>query len=128
MSKAKKTDTTKAKRNLKYFFHPEELQELGKKLAELGEALGALKADKKRTVKDFDAKVTAVEAEQGIVINQIRSGYEYRELPVLLHFNEPKPGMKTIFREDTNEKVSVEPMTSDELQAELPMEEQTVSE
>ncbi len=111
------------KRNLKYFFKDGEIRDLGKKLAELHETYCSLEADKKRTVKDFDAKLSAVEAEAGIVTNSIRSGYEYRDIPVTITLDSPKAGQKTTTRDDTGEIVAVEEMTYEEKQRELPMDD-----
>ncbi len=122
MSK-KNPDVKFEKRNLKYFFKDNEVRDLGKKLAELHETYCTLEADKKRTVKDFDAKLSAVESESGIVTNSIRSGYEYRDIPVTVMMDAPKPGQKTITRDDTGETVAIEEMTWEEKQRELPMDD-----
>jgi hypothetical protein len=95
---------------------------LGKELAEANGQLTALEEDKKRVVSDFTAKVAAKEAEVSIGVNKIQSGYEWRELPCTITFNDPAAGKKTIRRDDTLESVAVENMTQDELQTDLKLD------
>lgn len=113
--------TKPTKRQCRYKFNDVELLQIGKELAEHNEQLSAFEDDKKRTVSDFGAKIAGKEADVSIAVNKIQSGYEWRELPCTIFYNDPKNGRKTIVRDDTGETVAVEDMSPEELQTKLPL-------
>jgi hypothetical protein len=117
--------TKKSTRNLPYRFTDEELLGIGKELAERTEQLTALESDKKRVVSDFAAKIAGKESDISVLTNKIRSGYEYRELPVTEVMHTPKPGLKQIIRDDDGKVAGEERMTNSELQEELQLAEKS---
>lgn len=118
----KKEITKPCKRICRYQFNDKEKLVIGKELAETTTALSTIEGDKKRIVADFQAKLAAKEAEVQSLSNKLTSGYEHREMSCTQTFNDPKPGKKTIRRDDTLESVAVENMTQDDLQCKLPIE------
>ena len=114
--------TTKTKRHLRCILTKDELLELGKVLAEHNGSLAALEADKARVVSDFKAKATALESEISICSNKISTGYEFRSVECTVIMNDPKAGKKMTYRDDTAERVSLEDMNPEEMQAVLPLE------
>lgn len=111
--------TRKSERNLQCKFTEVEITQFGRDLAHQTIELTALESDKKRVVSDFAAKISSKESDISVLTNKIQSGYEYRMVPVIEHFDQPKPGRKQIVREDTGEVVGTEPMTQADLQTEL---------
>ncbi len=116
--------TKTSKRNLRCTFTDTELLAQGKTLAELSRQAGQLEEEKKRITDDYKAKLSGVEADISIFANNIRTGYEFRNVDCTEFLHDPRPSMKTVVRNDVNETVGVFEMTQDELQQCLPLEEQ----
>lgn len=114
--------TKPTKHYCKYVFDNPELLAIGKQLAEHNANLTAVEADKKRVVADFQAKITALEAEIAIASGKIQTGYQWMDMPCTIHYNLPKTGKKQIMRDDTKEIVQTADMTSEEMQMELPVQ------
>lgn len=119
--------TKKDERNCKYKFNDAELLAIGKSLAESNEKLSALEDEKKRVTSDFAARIAGVEADVSIAVNEIRSGYEWRKMPVTVYFDKPKEGRKTFVRDDTNEVVGEEAMDANDRQAVMDFEQDPAS-
>lgn len=100
----------------------DELLTSGKRAADLQIELAQIESDKKRITDDFKAKASAVEAELTSLASKISTGYEHRIVTCTVKLDDPEPGKKTIFRDDTFEAIGVEDMTNSEMQRELPME------
>lgn len=105
----------------------DEKLDAGRELAEATNTLTELENDKKRVNDDFKSKVSAAEAEVGVLSNKLRSGYEFRNVECDVVFDDPEPGKKTIYRNDVliNDtpvpvKVETQDMTEAEKQLQLP--------
>ena len=108
--------------NLQYRFSPEELQTLGKDLAEAQIQSQQLEADRKRVADEWKARISAKEAEIASLSNKVSSGYEYRDIPCEITIGEPV-GKKTARRLDTGEVVWVRDPTEGERQRTLEFQE-----
>lgn len=75
--------------------------------------------DEKRKLKPLQAEITRLAEE-------FERGHSEIEVRCRVYFNEPQIGLKTIVRVDTGEIVSVEPMTDEELQEDIPFTEAEV--
>lgn len=113
-------ETKKQKYNLRCTFTEPELLKLGKSLGDRTLELAALENDKKRVVKDFDAKISSVEADISVLTNQVTSGYEFRMVTCTEILGKPEAGRKSVIRDDTNEMIGIYDMTQEELQRTLP--------
>jgi len=120
---SEKHSTKPCKEFLRYDFTHEEVHEMGAELARISTEIARTREEKKAVVTDFNAKITAKEAEVGILGNNINNGYEHRYVECTIHFNTPNTGKKTIFRNDSGEQVKVLNMTSDEIQLDMEFEE-----
>ena len=127
-----KLEVRKVKHTLKYQFNDAESLAHGRHLAEVSEQARQIEADKKRVVKDFDAKLAQAEAEMSLVGNKLTSGYEYREVECTETFGEPDDTKKTIRRHDSPAGpvvVAVKELTNEEKQRTLEFaKEQTIEE
>lgn len=88
------------KMNLRCLLTDEEKLSLGNELADATNDLREIENDKSRVTSDFKARATAVEATISIASNKLRSGYEHRDVECKVQFDDPKPGKKTIYRQD----------------------------
>ena len=122
MPTKKESFTKQSTYRCKYRFTDAELLTIGRSLAESNEKLGALEEEKKRVTSDFAAKIAGAEADVSIAVNEIRSGYEWRDMPVTIHFNEPTSGRKQFIRDDTAEIVGNEAMDDRDKQTLLELE------
>jgi len=122
MNTTVKTKTTREL--LKYAFTHDELHQKGVDLARMNSEMLSLDNEKKSIVADFKAKIEGKTAEIELVSNHINNGYEYRRIECEIRFNDPNAGFKTIVRKDNGEVVRKEPMTEDELQYELQLDNQ----
>lgn len=95
----------------------------GKELAEATESIETLENDKAQIVADFKAKITAAQAQISVLSNKLRSGYEFRDVACELRYDVPAKGQKQVFRLDTKKVVETAPMTEEEKQRQLPLEE-----
>lgn len=109
-------------RNLRCNLTQPELVEAARSSAELTRGISALENDKSRINKDYAARIAEKEAQRSIINDTITSGYEFREVKCQVDFDKPNKGQKTVTRLDTNEVVSVETMTAEEMQRELDLD------
>jgi hypothetical protein len=82
----------------------------------LTQEVTAIENEKKAVVSEFKAKIDSKQAAIDSIGNHINNGYEHRYIECTTIFDEPSPGFKTTYRNDTKEKVSTAQMTADELQ------------
>ncbi len=122
-------ENKKISMHLKCLLTDQEKLQCGEDLANATNELNVIEADKKRINDDFKSKTSAAEAEVATLSNKLRSGYEFRDVPCEISFDDPEPGKKTVFRLDFPHdlaQVEVREMTDDEivksLQHELPLE------
>jgi hypothetical protein len=112
----------KVKKNMRYSFTPEERLEVGKLLADAQIELCRVGEDKKRVADDFKAKESALDASVKSLSNKMSTGYEFRDIDCTIIYNDPKTGKKSLFRDDTGERIATDPMTAEELQEEIDLE------
>lgn len=108
--------------NLRVNFTHDELFNLGKTLADHIRAMKDAEDEKKSVNTSLTAKVDGVKAQITQVTNDISSGYTYKMVRCETRYDTPKEGQKTTVRLDTNEVVSVDNMTSAEMQTELALD------
>lgn len=120
----KKLEVRKLKRSLKCKFTEPEILALGRELAEKNELASQLNAEKKRFVKEFDAKVAEAEAQIQLASGKIQSGYEYRSVECSETLGEPDENRKTVRRLDLNEIVEVRELSAEERQRALDFEKE----
>lgn len=72
--------------------------------------------------KAHDEAIEKIESKINHVTRLLCEGWEYRDVPCKVLYNNPRDCEKTIVRLDTGEEVAVEPMTEEEKQESLPME------
>lgn len=95
---------------------------MSKKLAYTCKARTEMEEAKKAMASDFKAKIDELAAQISLLSNHINNGWEFRPVDCVVTMNMPKDGMKTLFRIDTQQFVSEEKMSADELQGKLPLE------
>lgn len=108
-----------------YRFTTEEQAELGKKIAlrmreraDLEEQLGSIKAD-------YKSKLESCDLSQSSLARKIQDGFEMRDTEVVIHFNSPAPGRKSIYDRQTSNFIKEEEMDYDDKQRTLPLKEAT---
>lgn len=111
--------TKQAKHFLKYQFTHDEIHGKGIELARITSELAAIENERKAVASEFKAKIDTKSAEMEVLGNHINNGYEHRYIACTEILNQPRIGIKTIVRNDTNEIVSETAMNSDEMQSEL---------
>jgi cell shape-determining protein MreC len=122
MASPTKTKIRKEERNLRCDLTQEEFNEKAKQLAEKVNDLEQLEKDKKRVTADFGAKIQTAQGTIAVLSNVIQTRYEFRNVVVEIHYNDPKNGKKRAVRTDTGQTLGVEDMTPSELQEELDLE------
>ena len=112
-------------KHLRHDFTPDELAELGAKLADqydehrnIEEELNAVKAD-------FKERTLCAEREIGRLSRLIKARFDMRGIECRYEWNKPDSGVVQIVRIDTGELVQERPMSDDERQEELPLEAPT---
>lgn len=110
----KKTET-----NLRVEFTRDEIVELALKQGEAFNELNRAEEDKKAVTAQLKAKCEGISARISEITGKLTSGFEYRTVPCETRYDDPKPGLKTMYRLDTGGVVNVDPMTLAERQAEL---------
>ncbi len=103
-------------RYLIYRFSAEEKDELSATLVRNTQDLETLQDRKTQVMSDFTAKIKAANAEIFKMARLLGNGYEYRDIKCTAVFDEPRKGMKRVFRNDTGEVVAEEAMTAGEMQ------------
>ena len=101
---------------VKYFFNEQERRELGEILARENQTLMDLGEQKKARVAEFAALIEGAKKRAMDLVTKIISGYEEREVEVMILMETPRPGMKRVIRMDNNETLFDLPMTVGEMQ------------
>ena len=109
----------KSEQKLKVQLTDPELLELGRKQSQAIQELRQAEDEKKSITNQLKAKCEGIASRITETSLLISNGYEYRTVMCDTTYDEPKPGLKTTRRLDTNEVVNVEPMSLSEQQAEL---------
>lgn len=112
----------KTKDFLSYKFTEEELKEFADDMARGYQELDGLEKEKTSVVSNFKAKIDGKKAELGALATKINNRQEHRYIECVLRMNDPKVAHKTLVRLDTSEIVWVKPMTNEEMQLKLNLE------
>lgn len=107
--------------SLRVEFTRDELFEIAKKQNEVFGELTRAEDEKKSVGAQLKAKCDGLSSRLAELGAKFSAGYEYRPVPCSIVYDDPKPGMKTTYRLDTDTVVNVKPMTGNERQAELPL-------
>ena len=112
----------KVRLNLECVIGDEKLREYSKELAEKTKELGRLEATKSSYNKQIGADISMAEAKIAGLADKVATGKEFNEVDctVKYHWDD---GTKTVTRNDTLETVAEEPITDDELQEQLALQE-----
>lgn len=123
---AKKTDQKTVKMpdgvckiSLRCAFTHDELVEQAKRLAEANRQKQRLEDDKKNVVAEYTSRIATQTLEVAVLSEKVTNGYEHRDVECRVVYDEPKAGMKTIYRNDTGEKVDERQMNDEERQLKL---------
>ena len=100
----------------------EERQIKGRELAGLLKGLEECETQKRLLTSQKGEEIKKLKVKIAGMANTIRTGQEYREIPVTLRRNEESLTIETV-RSDKNEVVSSRPMTQTELQKPLPFKD-----
>lgn len=108
--------------SIRRYFSDEELASLHEQLVvQVGEVKD-LRGQKTQANMIVNAQIKTAEKSVWDVQEKLATGYESIEVEVVPVMDTPKPGMKTIIRCDTSEKLRTEPMTARERQMSLGFE------
>lgn len=116
-------DVKKITQKLRCLLTDAEKINAGKELADATEELTSLSEDKSQVMADFKAKMSAEEAKISVLSSKLRTGYEFKNVLCEIHFDKPEAGQKQTIRLDTKEVVTTEPLSEEEKQRRLPLED-----
>ncbi len=108
---------------LKYDFTEQEKSQFGADLARASQSRDALEMKKKSVDAQLKSEIAAESETIAILSKHIVVGHEYREIECLCTMNQPEPGKKEVYRQDTGEYVKVLPMTDQDRQMVLDLKE-----
>jgi hypothetical protein len=100
-------------------YRPEEIAEMGKKLAGKLADLETVASDKKAADATFNERKSNLQAEAETLFKQINHGYEMAQIGCDIRYNDPTPGQKSYYRMDNSAHVKTEDMSWEEKQEEL---------
>lgn len=100
----------------------DELQERGRSLAAAHTKLKILEQKKKEFNDQIKSQAAGCEADIELLSQQISTGIEHRDVPCFWRMDDPRPGDKTLVREDTFEVVRIEEMNTDDMQSEMDLD------
>lgn len=107
------------KMSLRCTFTHDELVEQAKRLAEANRQKQRLEDDKKNIVAEYTSRITAQSLEVTVISEKVTNGYEHRDVECRVVYDQPKAGMKTIYRTDTGDVVDQRQMNDEERQLKL---------
>lgn len=113
----KKNEIKKTRTVGKYVFTQDEINRLGKELAQQNRERTSAEDEKKSVTSDFKARIDGLDARINRLSNNISNGFEYKDMDVTLELD--LEAKKRIFRRiDTNEIVKEEEMHPEDYQTE----------
>jgi len=118
-----KPRVVKISKSLQHDFSMDELNELGRKLAELFEKKVEVDAELKEVKSEFKSKIDNLDSQMARTSHSRRCKYEYRDTECEVQYHEPEVGMLRIVRLDTMQEVEVKKMSEGECQGILPLED-----
>ena len=113
---------------LRYDFTRMELVERAQELARSLQEIQRLEDNLASVKKNIQSQVAEQEAKRNRLSNCVAAGYEMRDVPCEVRFNDPESKKKTVVRLDSLEIVQVLPMDGYECQEELDFEERQEAE
>jgi hypothetical protein len=118
-SKTVKMPDSVCKMSLRCTFTHEELLEQSKRLAEAARQKYRLEEDAKRISSEYKSRIANTALDVATLSEKVTNGYEHRDVECRIVYDEPKAGMKAIYRNDTGEKVDERQMNDEERQLKL---------
>lgn len=100
----------------------EELLKEARKQSDLLKDKAALEDEKKSVTSQYKTRIDSVQTSIDVTAEKIRCGWEIRNVPCEVIYNDPKPGMKRTVRLDTGEDVNIEQMTASDREKQLDFE------
>ena len=88
----------------------EELK-LGQDVADLKLSINKIEIEKKVTVQDFNKKIGGMEGRLDEMIQQLKDRTKEQEVNCTWMLNDPRDGMKSLYRDDTKERLETYEMT-----------------
>lgn len=110
------TKTKKAKRNLVCELSESQRLEYGKELALQFSKKLRVEAEKKQSMDAFKNRIGGIESQIADLSQKVETGQEWRDVPCEWRFGQPTKKTKQLVRLDTEEVVSTEDMTADDMQ------------
>lgn len=101
---------------LPYKFTDEEINQLGRDLAEMNEEYSSIEEEKKRYAQEYKTKLDNLQGKIDNVSKMIIDGEIQRMTKCIVKLNDPVVGKKTLYRQDTGEVAAIQPMHESELQ------------
>ena len=105
---------------LRYDFRPEEIQEMGKSLAEQYNKQSQIEEEFDAVKAQFKERTTRVDQEIGRLSRLITTQFEMRNVECRMFWHAPTTGFCTVVRTDTGEVIKERVMTMEERQDLLP--------
>lgn len=109
---------------LKYEFAETEKTENAQVLARKTRSLQEFGLKKKQLGADLKKEEETLNSEIATSARYVTDGYDFRMIECVVKYDDPRDGMKTIYRTDTGESVRVERMQDAEKQRDLPFVEE----
>lgn len=94
----------KTRRTLKYEFTPAEMLDLGRDLSAKNQELRQIEEQKKSVVAEYGSRIAIAKEQISSLSDKVASGYEMREVTVMIDYHLPVRGKKTLTRIDTGEQ------------------------
>lgn len=102
---------------VRYEFTEDEKRELGEQLARENQRLFAIRTDKTAKLAEFASAIKATDKRIAELSEKLNLGFELRDVECMAILDDPRPGMKSLIRLDTNKVLRIEAMTLNEMQS-----------
>lgn len=110
-------------KHLKYEFTDGEQRANARELARLNRSLVEAQLKRKQITGDLKAEESRIDTEIARYSRFVTDGYDFRETQCRVVLNDPKTGIKSLYRVDTGELVEQVAMELHEMQESIPFEE-----
>ena len=118
---------TESVESLRVNFDDDEKRKRGLDLAEAFNALGELDDEESVIKAQMKEKRAGAEAKVSILARELAAGFTVQMVKCRLAYDDPNPNEVSYYRVDTCELVKTRPFTREERQADLPLEDGTIS-
>lgn len=115
---------TKSTEYLRHTFTQDERLKMGEQLAQCYNTLAAISDEEKVMKSKFAERKTTTEQSVRSLSQDLATGWTMTNVPCLLKWGSPNANEVEYVREDTNEVIRTRAMTPEELQEDLPFNEQ----